>query len=225
VQNELVSDDEVEPLPGIGPLTGALEAFAEFFVMDRNLVEAAAESGASDARISKDHRREALAAIAEDEKTELLLRLVEGDSHLAAELKGRIRNKHPAPSAPLRTVGELRRRAQEIREAHERAEAERREAERRRQLEEAEQARRVRLKTLKQRGAGIWREIEEEIERRNPSGYDKAASLLSDLQVLAAEEGTQGEFDRRLASICARHENKRKFIERLIKLGLAIAEE
>ena len=225
VQYELVSDNEVELLPGIGPLTEALEAFADFFMMDRNLVEAAAESGASRAEISKDHLRDALAAIAEEEKTELLLRVVEGDSHVGAELKSRIRKERPAASAPRRTVSELRMRAQEIREAHERAEAERQEAERRRQLEEAEQARRVRLKVLKQRGAGIWREIEEEIERRNAPGYDKAASLLSDLQLLAAEEGSQGEFDRRLASICARHGNKWKFMERLIKLGLALAEE
>jgi hypothetical protein len=225
VRYELVSDDEVEPLPGIGPLTGALEAFAEFFKMDGDLVEAAAESGASDAKIPENRLREALAAIAEQEKTELLLRLVEGDSHVAAELKSRIRNECAAPSAPHRRVGELRTRAQEIRETHERAETERREAERRRQAEEAEQARRVRLKALKQRGAGVWREIEEEIERRNASGYDRAASLLCDLQVLAAEEGSQGEFDQRLASIRARHENKWKFIERLTELELSTTKE
>jgi hypothetical protein len=219
VQNELVSDDEVEPLPGIGPLTGALEAFAEFFDIDRDLVEAAAESGAGDVTISKDSLREALAAISDSEKTELLLRLLEGDSHVAAELKSRIRGTRPAQSAPHRTVGALRSRAQEIAEARERASAERREAERRRQAEEIEKSRRLRLQALKQRGAGVWREIEEEIERRNESGYDRAAGLLFDLQALAAEEGSRGEFARRLASIRTRHEKKRKFIERLMKLG------
>lgn len=219
VQDELVSEDEVEPLPGISPLTGALQAFAEFFDIDRDLVQAAAESGAGDARISKDFLREALAAIAEDEKTELLLRLVEGDGHVAAELRSRTRNRRPAPSAPRRTVGALRERAQEIREAKKRAEVERREAERRRHREEAERARRARLRALKQRGATVWREIEQEIGRRDASGYDKAASLLSDLQALSAAEGSQNEFARRLASIRTRHERKGKFIERLIKLG------
>ena len=33
-----VSDDELEPFPGIGPLTGALEAFANFFRIDLDLV-------------------------------------------------------------------------------------------------------------------------------------------------------------------------------------------
>ena len=115
-------------------------------------------------------------------------------------------------------MGALRTRAQEIREAKEHAKAERREAERRRQAEEAEKTRRARLKGLKQRGASVWREIEQEIERRNASGYDNAASLLSDLQALAGEEGSQDEFARRLTSICTRHEKKGKFIERLIKL-------
>lgn len=219
VQNERVSDEDAEPLPGIGPLTGPLEAFAEFFGIDPDLVQAAAESRADDGPLSGDLLRAAVAAIAEDEKTALLLRLIEGDSHVVADLKGRIRNsRRAAPSAARRTVGELRARAQEIREAKERAAVRRREAAQRRQAEEAEKARQVRLKALKQRGDRVWQEIEEEIKRRNPSSYDKAASLLSDLQALAAEEGSQGEFTLRLASIRKRHENKRNFIERLIKL-------
>jgi hypothetical protein len=219
VQDELIPDDEVEPLPGIAPLTGALEGFAEFFGIDSDLVTAAAELSADDAAMSKDGLRKAVAVIPEREKAELLLRVVDGDTYVAAELKSRVRKKNPAP-ATHRTAGALRTRAQEIREARERAEVERREAERRRQAAEAEKARRTRLKILKQRGASsVWREIEEGIERRNPTGYDSAISLLSDLQALAVEEGNQDDFDRRLSSIRARHEKKAKFIERLSKLG------
>ena len=46
VEDELIADDEREPLPGIGPLTGPLEAFADFFDVDPDLVQAAAELGA-----------------------------------------------------------------------------------------------------------------------------------------------------------------------------------
>jgi uncharacterized caspase-like protein len=99
-------------------------------------------------------------------------------------------------------------RAKEIAGARERAEAERHEAERGRQAAEAEKARRARLKILKQRGASIWREIEQEIERRNPTGYDNAIRLLSDLQVLAVEEWARDDFERRLASVRVRHEKK-----------------
>jgi hypothetical protein len=213
VQDDLVSDDQVEPLPGIGPLTGALEAFAEFFDIDPDLVQAAAERGA-DAAASEDDRREMLAAVPDREKIELLLRVADGDPLVMAEIRNRLRKERPAP-AVLRTAGGLRKRVQQIEAARERAAAERREAERRREAEKARKERRARLDALKQRGDGVWREIEAEIERRNPSGYDRAASLLSDLHVLAVEEGSEDDFSHRLVSIRARHERKGKFIERL----------
>ncbi len=219
VEEELVPDDDVEPLPGIGPLTGALEAFAGFFGMDPDLVQAAAEAGMGDASMSKGHVRDILEAIADNEKVELLMRVVEGDGHVAAELKRRIQEKRAAPATAGRTAGTLRARAREIAEAREQAEAERQEDKRRREAALAEEARRDRLTALKQRGAKVWQEIEAEIERRNPSGYDRATSLLSDLQVLAAEEGSQNDFDHRLESIRARHGSKGRFIERLTKLA------
>ncbi|MBR0756092.1 hypothetical protein JQ604_28290 [Bradyrhizobium jicamae] len=215
VQDESLPDDAIEPLPGIAPLTGALEAFADFFGIDPDLVAAAAQSGASDAAQSKDALRKLIAAIPEAEKTDLLLRVVDGEGHVAAELKNRLRQKSSTPTA-RRTAGSLRILAREIAEARDRAEAKRREAERRRQAAAAEKARRARIDRLKQRGAAsVWREIEQEIERRNPTGYDNAIGLLSDLQVLAGEEGSQNDFDRRLAEMRVRHEKKVKFIERL----------
>jgi hypothetical protein len=219
VEEELVPDDEVEPLPGIGPLSGALEAFAGFFGVDSDLVQAASEAGMGDASMSEHRVREALAGITDNEKTELLLRVIEGDGHVAAELKRRVQGKRATPGAAGRTVGALRGRAREIAEARDRAEAERREAERRREAALAEEARRVRLAALKQRGTKVWQEIETEIARRNPSGYDRATSLLSDLQALAVEEGSQNDFDHRLVSLRARHGSKGRFIERLTKLA------
>jgi hypothetical protein len=214
-QDELVPEDEVEPMPRISPLTGALESLAEFLVIDPDLVAAAAELGAGDTSLSRDEMRLALAAIPEREKVELL-RAVDGDSHLGAELRNRFRKKSPTSQ---RTAGALRRRAQEISEARQRAEAERREAERRREVAEAEKARRVRLDTLKRRGAVVWQEIEKEIERRNPAGYEVAMGLLCDLQALATDKQSQDDFGRRIAAIRARHEKKGKLIERLMGLG------
>jgi hypothetical protein len=219
VQDEFVPDDEIEPLPGIAPLSGALESFADFFGIDPDLVGAAGELAADDGSMSRDKLRDALALIPEREKAELLMRVVDGDTRVAAELKRRIRKKDPVTAAQ-RTAGTLRLRAKEIAQARERAEAERLDAERRRQAAEAEKARRARLKNLKQRGIStVWRQIEQEIERRNPAGYDNAMNLLFDIQALALEEGTRDDFDRRLGEIRARHEKKAKFIERLSKLG------
>ena len=214
-------DDETEPLPGIGPLTGALRAFAEFFRIDPDLVEAASEAHAG--MVGGDPPPEALhavlAAIPEDEKTDLLLRLVEGEPHLAAVLRRRIRETvSPAGSAEraaFRTVSDLRQRAAAICEGREAAEAERREAERLRLEREAAEARRVRLVALRRRGESAWHEIEEEIGRRNASGYGRAAALLSDLKVLSHEDGAAAAFNDRLNDLRLRHSRKGQFIKRL----------
>lgn len=125
----------------------------------------------------------------------------------------------PLRPSPPRSVGELHARAHAIRTQRERAEADKARAERKRQAEEAEKSRRARLDAIARRGEGVWREIEAEIERRNASGYDKAASLLLDLKAIAGERGAIGDFIRRLGAIRARHARKERFIERLRGLG------
>ena len=176
-----LDDDEQEPLPGIGPLNGALEALADFFHIDSDLVRAAAERPAPvDAgTISTDALHEAIAAIPAGDKTALLRRLVDGDPHVAAEVRRMVRKAvMPATGEARerpRTVAELRARAAAVRNERETAAAQRREAERRRQAEIAARTRRVRLDALAQRGtASVWREIETEIERRNAPGYERA---------------------------------------------------
>lgn len=45
VEAEAFEPDEPEPMPGVGPISGALQAFATFFGLDPDLVQAAAEPG------------------------------------------------------------------------------------------------------------------------------------------------------------------------------------
>ncbi len=171
VQEGLIADDEVEPLPGIGPSTGALESFAEFFGIDLDLVQAAAERGANVAATSKTICARRWRSSRNARRLSCCCVSWKAILMWSAEIRNRLRQKHPT-SAAHRTVGSLRTRAQEIAEARERAVAEQRDAEWRRQAEEAEKALRTRLKALKQQGASVWREIEEEIERRNASSYE-----------------------------------------------------
>lgn len=211
-------DDAPEPLPGLAPLSGALDAFAEFFDIDADLVAVAAERDPGDRLPSGSAARARLAALPEDEKTALLLRMVEGDPHVVRELRGRLRDG-PAGAAPqARTAGELRRRAHARAADRARRAAERREAERRRQAEEAERARRARMAALRQRGASAWRDVEAEIDRRHATAYDRAAHLLADLKALAAEDGTLDDYARRLDALRARHARKPKLLERLDRL-------
>jgi hypothetical protein len=217
VEDGSVGDDALEPLPGIGLLTGPLEAFTEFFAFDADLVTAAAEraAGAGTTDISRDAARDTLAAMPEHEKMDLLLRLVEGDPHVAAELKGRMRTAGGRPFAGLRTAGDLRARVAALRQERERLRAERLEAERRKKEKAAEKARRARLEAVKRRGAAVWDQVEAEIERRNPSGYETAMALLLDLEAIATEQGALADYARRLEGIRERHARKGKFMERL----------
>jgi hypothetical protein len=178
VEADTFEADEPEPMPGIGPMTAALEAFAAFFGIDPDLVQVAAErpaivipSVSTSADVGK-----ILLAMTDSEKTEILARLYDGDTHVALELRARVRDRMAveadAPPVVARTVGELRARARALGLAREHAAANKLAAERKRQVEEAEKARRVRLDTIARRGESVWRDVEAEIERRNATGYD-----------------------------------------------------
>ncbi|HDZ72922.1 MAG TPA: hypothetical protein ENH55_09110 [Aurantimonas coralicida] len=226
VEADVFEPDEPEPMPGIGPMTGALEAFAEFFDINRDLVAAAAERAAdplAEKPESSEAVRPVVVAMTDPEKTAFLTRLFDGDAHVGSELRALVRRRllsatHAAPVA-ARTVGDLRARAEAIWEARERALAEKAAAERKRREEEAERSRRARLDAIVRRGESVWREIETEIERRNAAGYDKATSLLLDLKTISREKGTHELFIRRLQEIRDRHARKERLIERLAKLG------
>ena len=213
-------DDGLEPLPGIGPLTGALEALAGFFRIDRDLVRAAAEAPAGGARgeLSPESVHAAVASIPEAEKTALLCRLTERDPYAAAEVRARVREITGSANrggGRYRAVSELRTRAAAIRGQREAADAARREAERLDRERETEAARGARLDALRLRGESAWREIESEVRKRNAGGYERATALLFDLQALAAEDGAMASFADRLDALRLRHRQKMRFIERL----------
>ena len=214
-------DDAPEPLPGIGPLTGGLEAFARFFRIDLDLVQAAAERTYNVAHdeLSSEVILAAIESIPENEKVELLHRLFKGEPLVAAELRRRVQDAvSPATGAAradLRTVSDLRSRAAAIHKERQAAEAGEREAERLREERAAHEAYRARLDALRQRGEAVWREVESEIGKRNAKSYDRATELLLDLKVLAEENGAVAGFFDRLDAIRLRHERKRQFIERL----------
>src|ERR1700716_2709625 len=78
------------------------------------------------------------------QKTEILARLYDGDTHVAPELRAKVRDRMAveadAPPVVARTVGELCARAHAVGLAREQAAAEKLAAERKRQVEEAEKA-------------------------------------------------------------------------------------
>jgi hypothetical protein len=224
VQAEVFEADQPEPMPGIGPMSASLEAFAEFFGIDSDLVQAAAERStvAMASAMSAKAVEGIISAMTDAAKTTMLSRLFDGDPHVAAELRAEVRNRMAsdadAPPIVARTVGELRARAAAICLAREQAAAEKLAAEHKRRVKEAEKTRQAKLLAIARRGEGVWHEIEAEIERRNAAAYDRAAGLLLDLQAVAKERGTIEDFLRRLHAIREKHVRKERFLERLAAL-------
>ena len=215
VEADVFLADQPEPLPGIGPMSASLAAFAAFFGIDTNLVQAAAERPTDRAAkpMSAAAVREIIAMIAPSDQTTMLARLYDGDPHVAVELRARVRRRIVAngsgtPPEAVRTVGELRARAKEIGLEKDRL-----------RLDEAEKVRRARLLATSRRGNAVWREVESEIERRNAAGYDKAVTLLLDLQAVAVDSNAVDDFVRQLRAIRQRHARKGQLIERLTRLG------
>jgi hypothetical protein len=101
VETGAVADDEPEPLPGIAPLTPALEAFADFFGLDRDLVAAAAAAPPPSSRTEAPRKavETIVRAMSGADKDALLVRLHEGDMRVRAELRRHIRERLASPGA------------------------------------------------------------------------------------------------------------------------------
>ena len=108
--------------------------------------------------------------------------------------------------------------AESMREERRRAAEKKAAAERRREEQRLAEERMRHLAWVAQRGEASWREVEELIAMRSPSGYDRAVGLLKDLGEIARSEGRGEDFARRIADIRSRHERKGQFITRLSAL-------
>lgn len=220
----VAADDAVEPAIDLSSLSGALEAFADFFAIDGDLIDAAiVEDEAPKAEPENAQAHALIRALPEREKAALLIDFFDGnDPHFAAGFRRRIREQlgRPRDDARRRTAGDLRWAAGKVSERRRRREAEQAAAERRRKEREDAKEEQRRLEALTRRGEAVWTDVEAAIALRNAPGYDKAAALLADLRMVAQQLGDIATFRRRLEDICERHAQKRRFIEKLASLGL-----
>jgi len=224
VEAGVAADDAVEPAIDLSPLSGALKAFANFFAIDGDLIDAAVvEDGAPKDEPGHAQAHALIRALPEREKAALLIDLFDGnDPHLAAGFRRRIRERssRPRDEARRRTAGDLRRAARKAAERRRRRQEEEAAAERRRKEQEKAKEEQRRLEVLKRRGEVVWTDVEAAIASRTAPGYDTAAALLADLRMMAQQQGDMAVFRHRLEDICGRHARKRRFLEKLASLGL-----
>jgi hypothetical protein len=190
----------------------------EFLRIDPDLVWAAA-AGSPHAPEPRGSEIEGwLASLAEDERTALLVGFVEGsDPHLRSDALRRVRAASAAAEAqaPTRTVGLLLAQAEHRRGDRERAEAERAASERARREREAAEARGRELDALAHREAKAWAEIDAHVATKQPRRYDDAAKLLRDLRDLGVRRGDAAAVEARIERLCAEHEKKPSFVQRV----------
>ena len=211
------AEAELEPSvpPGLGQLTPALEAFIRFMRIDPFLVAAAAEASAPLAAASSASLATTIAQLPRTECDAFLQRLLQGEANLQVVLQRRLQELAGASTpaapdaAPRRTIGALLARADELqRTAVARAKA-------------AAEAKRIQeLQAFAPQAARAWQTVEDEIGRKNASGYDNAVQLLVKLRALAAYQGELPLFKARIATLVDRYKSQRSFVERVGKAKL-----
>jgi hypothetical protein len=226
-QTDALDDDDQEPTcpPGLGKLSGARGAFADFLRIDRDLIDAAAAASPALLAIDDVALQRWVSALPEDEKTSLLVRLVGGGR---GSRRGRA-----APALPRRTCRSAAGSQQEVpygrrtpqgggsaRGERCRQEAERAAREKARREREAAEARERHLAALAQREAQAWRELDQLIATKQPKRYDEAVGLLRDLGDVCTRSGRDPEAAKRIARLHEEHARKSGLIERLRKAGL-----
>lgn len=231
-QTGLVDEKASEPPvpPGMAQLSAPLRAFADFMALDPDLLSVAAEADAGEPPGGPSQREieDWVTRLPDQQKTELLVRLVAGDDpHLPLELRGRCRlPRSPAEAeavrtaSPRRTAAELLHAAGRRTAERERLAAELEAAERTRREREAALARGKSLDALSARGEAPWRDVEALASSKRPADYDRAVTLLTDLRAVAERAGTAAHFDQRIDAVRVRHMRKPSFLDRLARAGL-----
>jgi hypothetical protein len=225
-QSDLLDEDTVEPPvpPGLGQLSAALKAFADFLRVDEDLLAVAAQrSPVLQETNPEAGRLEAwIRALPHAEKDALLVEAAHGRAaHLQAELLRRFREA-AAPATPVagretggRTVASLLDAADKRADARRLRQHEREARERARREKEAAAARAAYLDGLAGSEPDLWRQVDALIDAKQPARYDQAVTVLKDLSDLAVRQDGVRAFETHLQELRLRHARKPSLIQRL----------
>ncbi|MFP4382257.1 MAG: hypothetical protein ACLFUS_17275 [Candidatus Sumerlaeia bacterium] len=226
VTREMMDDDEVEPLSvtGLGDLTAAQQALAEFLEVDPDLLAGAGigSPAAQEAEVSRREMEKWIDSLPREEVNLVLKQLLEGKGRQAERS---IRNRFASwrrglqtgdTDAPRRTVGDLRQNAEKarlIRLEKQKRDHKQREIKRRKEREGY-------LKNLFSDFPKAWASVKEPVERGSGRGYDEACRILVDIAEAYALYATKKEFQKELKKFMAGHLRRKALIQRLVKAGI-----
>jgi len=202
------------PVPAnMRSLSGPLEELIQFFEIDPESVEIAAETSIEEEKIAEAELVYAIKLLSEAEKRSFLERLARNEPNLGLDFQRRLGqlvlgDQPEKDEAP-------RRKAKDLFEAieHRRVQVatERKKA--------AEAARLKRLEELAETAPQLWEEVFSLIEKKKGNAYDQAVIILKKLRELAVHQGALPEFRRRVQDIRQTYRNLSALMRRLDKVG------
>lgn len=212
---EIAPEDAIEPPvpPNLKKLSPALKEFTDFFMVDEDLITAAATESQS-AQTIAEPITDWITALPEAERNQYLLRVVNGETHVGAELLLHLREQHGSQSSPTgtdsqRTLADLMAIAEGKQQQREK-----------KQKQAAVRAREKQLKTLAPQAELLWKVVLELIEQKKSNSYAQAVAHLVDLRELAESEDELDTFVDRLQEIIDQYHTRPAFLSRLEKAGL-----
>jgi hypothetical protein len=212
---EIAPEEAIEPpVPAnLKKLSPALNAFANFFMVNQDLIAAAATESKSSQTIAEPVA-DWIAALSEAERNQYLLRVVNGETHVGAELLLHLREQYGSQVSPVgtdsrRTLADLMAIAAEKQQQREK-----------KKQQASARARKKQLNALVHQAELLWKVVLELIEQKKPNSYTQAVAHLVDLRDLAESEDELDTFVDRLQEIIDQYHTRPAFLSRLEKAGL-----
>ncbi len=226
ITGEMMDDDEMEPvsISGLGSLTAAQQALAEFLEVDPDLLAGAGmgSPAAQSEEISEKDMDKWIDALPRNEVKAVLKQLLEGKGQLAersiknrfAEWRRSLQTAKTDP--PRRTVGELRENAEtarQIRMKNQKRDRKRREVRRRKEHE-------AYLENLSKDFPKAWKSVAKTVERGSGLAYDEACRTLVDISEAYALFINKKQFQKELKKFMTGHTRRKALIQRLVKASI-----
>jgi hypothetical protein len=225
VQSDEVDDDDAEPpVPaGLGQLSAALRAVADFLDIDEDLLAVAAQASPNARDEDRSGLVEWVRSLAAEDKDVLLARVASGEGAAVQALLFRRFRGVSAGNKPVvstRTAAALWKAAGDRKAAREKAEEQRRREQEVQEAAAKAAAYARRLDELAARQEEAWERVDALIETKSPRDYDMAVTLLRDLRALAERQDQAAAFTRRFLALRERHGRKPSLQDRFDKAGL-----
>lgn len=228
LQSDEYDEEALEPPvpPGLQNLSPTLANLADFLRIDSDLIDAAAINSPSleDIAPSSADLHTWIATLPMNEKDDLLANVLsgsmQGDQTAALQQVSRFTKlwrslrKNKKENLKPRTVEQLLKQADLVRQNRKHLEAERKAAELAEKQRLQKIAREKRLNEIMGQESTLWAQIESLASEKKAKSYDKAVELLTDLRDLAAWGGSS-DFHLKLNNLREKHSPKSSFIERL----------